>query len=109
MRAILIDPEKRTFTEIQLDGDDYRKIKRVLCCRSHTLGAHLDGSIERGFDAVYVSDDELEDRDDPRFWLATARSAMRTACTNAVIWSVQICRRSYKTCLAAELFFARAA
>jgi hypothetical protein len=68
MRAILIDPEKRTFTEIQLDSDDYREINGVLCCRSHTLGAHLNGSIEKGFDAIYVSDDCLEDRNNPRFW-----------------------------------------
>jgi hypothetical protein len=68
MRAILIDPETRTLTEIQLDGDDYREINGVLCCRSHTLGAHLNGTIEKGFDAVYTSDDNLEDRDDPRFW-----------------------------------------
>jgi len=68
MRAILIDPEKQTFTEIQLNGDDYREINSILCCRSHTLGAHLNGSIAKGFDAVYASDDCLEDRDDPRFW-----------------------------------------
>ena len=68
MRAILIDPEKRTFTEIQLKGDDYREINAILCCRSHTTGAHLSGSLEEGFDAVFVSDDELEDGDDPRFW-----------------------------------------
>jgi len=52
MRAILIDPEKQTFTEIQLKGDDYREINTILCCRSHTLGAHLNGSIEKGFGAV---------------------------------------------------------
>ena len=49
-------------------SDDYREINGILCCRSHTLGAHLNGSIAKGFDAIYVSDDCLEDRDDPRFW-----------------------------------------
>jgi len=28
MRAILIDPEKRTITEIQLEDDDYEKFRR---------------------------------------------------------------------------------
>jgi hypothetical protein len=68
MRAILIDPEKQTLTEVNLKGDDYREINAVLRCHSHTTGAHLSGSIETGFEAVYVSDDEFEDRDDPRFW-----------------------------------------
>jgi len=56
MRAILIDPERRTLTEIQLEDDDYRKIQATLRCRSFTTGAHLSGSIEEGFDAIYVSD-----------------------------------------------------
>jgi hypothetical protein len=69
MRAILIDPERRTFTEIQMsDSDDYKEVQAVLRCRSFTTGAHLQGSIETGFDAIYVSDDSLEERDDPRFW-----------------------------------------
>lgn len=69
MRAILIDPEKQTVAEIQIgDSDDYKKIQAVLRCRSFTTGAHLGGSIEEGFDAVYVSDDELTEDDGPRFW-----------------------------------------
>src|SRR5262245_37439844 len=70
MRALLIDPEKRSITEIQLEDDDddddadnISKIQAVLRCRSFTTGAHLRGSIEDGFDAVYVSDDPLEERD----------------------------------------------
>lgn len=66
MRAILIDPEKRTVTEIQI-GDDYKEIQKALRCDSFTAGAHL-GGLEKGFDVVYVSDDNLEERDDPRFW-----------------------------------------
>jgi hypothetical protein len=61
-------PEKQSVTEIQLKSDDYWEIQAVLCCGNFTTGAHLIGSIEAGFDAVYVSDDFLEDRDDPRFW-----------------------------------------
>lgn len=67
-RAILIDPQQRTLTEIHIKRDDHKEIQRVLGCQSFTIGAHLSGSIERGFDAVYATDDLLEDRDDPRFW-----------------------------------------
>jgi hypothetical protein len=66
-RAILIDPQKRTLTEIRI-GRDIEEIYTALQCHTFTSGAHLSGSLEKGFDAIYVSDDELEDRDDPRFW-----------------------------------------
>ena len=49
-------------------SDDYREINAVLRCDCHTTGAHLRGSLETGFDAIYVGDDPLEDWDDPRFW-----------------------------------------
>jgi len=73
MRAILIDPEKRTITEIQLEDDDYRRIQAVLRCHSFTTGARLSGTIDTGFEATYVSDDELPDEPTadnpgPRFW-----------------------------------------
>jgi hypothetical protein len=68
MRAILIDPEKRTVSEIQHRGGGYRETNRILGCNEHTLRAWLNGSMSEGFDAVFVSDDPLEDRDDPRFW-----------------------------------------
>ncbi len=68
MRAILIDPEKRTLTEVQLANGGYQEIQKVLRCHSFTIGAYLSGSFEAGFDTVAVSDDQLEDRDDPRFW-----------------------------------------
>ena len=67
VRAILIDPEKRAFTEIQI-ADSHKKIRTALRCRSFAAGAFLNGSAEDGGDAVYVSDDYLEDRDDPMFW-----------------------------------------
>jgi hypothetical protein len=67
-RAILIDPEKRTITEIQIEKG-YEKIQEALGCRSFTAGSRpLTGSIAEGFDTLYVSDDDMEDRDDPRFW-----------------------------------------
>ena len=40
----------------------------MLRCRSYTTGAQLSGSLLEGFEAIYVSDDPLEERDDPRFW-----------------------------------------
>ena len=67
MRAILIDPEKQTFTSIEV-GKNFHEIQRALKCRSFTTGARLRGSIEEGFDAIYASDDPLEERDNPRFW-----------------------------------------
>jgi hypothetical protein len=68
MRAILIDPEKRTIAEIEFEGG-YQKIQAVIGCRSFANGSRpLNGSMEKGYDAVYVSDDNLEDRGDPRFW-----------------------------------------
>jgi hypothetical protein len=68
MRAILIDPDEKTVTEIQR-ADSYHEINRVLQCKSHTTGAHLSGTLEEGFDAILVSDDEFdEEKDDPRFW-----------------------------------------
>jgi hypothetical protein len=67
VRAILIDPEKQTIKEISLE-DDYRRIQQALHCNSFTTGAWLRGSIEKGFDAVYASDDDLKEREQPLFW-----------------------------------------
>ena len=67
MRAILIDPEKKSVTEIQMKND-YKEIQRILQCKSFTTAAHLSGSISKGFDAVYCSDDYLDERDNLRFW-----------------------------------------
>ena len=46
MRALLIDPEKRTITETQI-SDDYRDIQAALRCDSLTTGSRpLRGDIE---------------------------------------------------------------
>ena len=68
MRALLINPELKTVTEIEVSGDDtnIEEIQKILHCNVFTTGAHLRGSIATGFDAVYVSDDELQE--DERFW-----------------------------------------
>ena len=68
MRAILIDPETKTFTEIQI-ADDIDGIQKVLRCGRFTTGGRpLRGTLLTGVDTLYVSDDSLEDREGPRFW-----------------------------------------
>jgi hypothetical protein len=67
VRAVLIDPENKTVSEIQTKGN-IRDTKAILQCRSFTTGAWLRGTVSKGFDAIMVSDDELDERDDPRFW-----------------------------------------
>ena len=67
VRAILIDPEKRTVSEIQIE-DGYKPIIAALQSESFTTAAHLSGSLSKGFDAVYASDDMLAEREDTRFW-----------------------------------------
>lgn len=69
MRGHLINSERKTIEEIDGAFEDYEEINRALGCESMTTGSRpLRGDIEQGFDAVYVSDDNLEDHDDPRFW-----------------------------------------
>jgi hypothetical protein len=68
VRAILIDPEKRTVTEIQFAFESDRDIQKILGCRSFASRAHFRGSLETGFDAIYVSDDALEGGNELRFW-----------------------------------------
>jgi hypothetical protein len=72
MRAILIDPEKRTIEEIAVElpkEEGYKEIQRLIGCHRFTAGSHpLNGSLAKGFDTLFVSDDDMEDRDNPRFW-----------------------------------------
>jgi hypothetical protein len=72
VKAVLIDSEHKTLSEIQLvdpgEHDHLEELYRVLKCRRITSGAHLGGTLEDGFDSIFVSDDDLENRDDPRFW-----------------------------------------
>jgi hypothetical protein len=72
MRAILIDPERRTIEEIAAElpeGEGYKEIQRLIGCRDFTSGSRpLNGSLAKGFDSLYVSDDVMEDGDDSRFW-----------------------------------------
>ncbi len=67
-RAILIDPEKRSCSEIELAGG-LDELYALLQCQHVTTGSRpFNGSMSEGFDTLLVSDDYLEDRDDPRFW-----------------------------------------
>jgi hypothetical protein len=68
MRAYLIDAEQRTINEIGFSGGGLEEIYQLLGCSRFASGAQLNGSIEEGFDTVLVSDDDMEDRDDPRHW-----------------------------------------
>jgi hypothetical protein len=69
MRAFMIDAEHQTITEIDFVGDDIKKIYQALDCESFTTGSRpLIGSLSEGFDAVYVSDDCLDENDDPKHW-----------------------------------------
>jgi hypothetical protein len=67
MRAYLIDGDQRSITEIDFIGD-YKAMQRAIGCDEFTSGAFLNGSISEGFDDVLVSDDYLEDEDDPKGW-----------------------------------------
>ena len=65
-RTILIDPETRTIEELAIELSD-EEIERIIGCDSFAVSATLNGSIETGFDAIYVSEDDPEDTS-PRFW-----------------------------------------
>lgn len=67
MRAILIDPEAKALTEVDIDGG-YKGIQKILKCREFTIGAYLTGSLARGGESIYVSDDYIEDRPSARYW-----------------------------------------
>lgn len=67
VRAILIDPEEQSLTEIEI-GAHHEEIEGVLRYDSFAIGAHLGGSSEQGFNTVYVSDDEITEADSPRDW-----------------------------------------
>jgi hypothetical protein len=68
MRALLIDPETQTISEINFEGD-YKDIQRTIGCDRFASGSRpLNGSLETGSDSLYVSDDDYEDRDPGRYW-----------------------------------------
>ena len=68
VRAFLVDPEKRAITEIEVEVD-CGEIQKLIGCHYMTSGSRpLRGKISTGFDTLYVSDDMLEDGDNPRFW-----------------------------------------
>jgi hypothetical protein len=61
MRLILIDPEQWAIT------GDYRMIEAQVGCPDITTGSRLlNGSMDAGFDTIFVSDDEMDDGDTTR-------------------------------------------
>ncbi len=61
MRAILIDPEAKTVTEVDYIGKSYRDIYDMIDCETFTVvGIEHD-------DAIYVDDEGLL-KDDPQFF-----------------------------------------
>jgi hypothetical protein len=68
MRAYLIDPELRTITEIDFAGG-YKNIQEVVGCEEFTTGSRpLNGSLSKGFDAIYISDDCLDHDENLNDW-----------------------------------------
>jgi hypothetical protein len=48
---------------------DCTEIQEAICCLRFRIGSYpLNGSIYRGFDTLYVDDDQLEAEEDPRHW-----------------------------------------
>lgn len=73
MRAILVDPEKKSFEEIDFvfDTGNPEPLCALLGCRRFTAPTYkLIGSIWDGLDRLYVSDDDMVDRaeDQLRHW-----------------------------------------
>jgi hypothetical protein len=68
MRAIVIDPDKKTFEEIHIAVEDRKGVARTIGCKSFTTGAFLNGSLTTGGDILYVSDDYLEENGASRSW-----------------------------------------
>ena len=78
MRGYLINSERKTIDEISGAFDDCDEIYRVIGCESFTTGSRpLRGDLMQGFDAVYVSDDELEDGDTRVFGFRLTRIGIR--------------------------------
>jgi hypothetical protein len=63
MRAILIDPETQSLTEVELKTGDSHEINKTIGVSCHAIGAYLGGSREEGFDAIAVNDDDMEEWD----------------------------------------------
>ena len=61
MRAYLIDPEPRTITEIDFGGA-CDAIYRIVGCEWFTTVTMLNGSLTKGFDTIYVGNDELNSK-----------------------------------------------
>jgi hypothetical protein len=67
--AIFIDPSLRSFTPIRV-GTDLKAIYEALgCSRITSSGRPLNGSLEQGFDSIFVRDEDLDaTSNSPRYW-----------------------------------------
>jgi len=77
MRAILIDPEKQTISEIELDSDDYREIETVRKRRGFTHIVYLRGTSESDLELIYARG--VPDAD-ARFWFEVDAGRCSPSC-----------------------------
>jgi hypothetical protein len=73
VRAILIDPEKQSLTEVQFETGDCREIQQTLGCQSFVTDAFLydntdEDSLYDDFDMIITGNDDAADMVYPRFW-----------------------------------------
>jgi hypothetical protein len=68
VRAILVDPEQQSLTEVELDPHDERRFYQLVGSSTITDGATLIASSSRGWDAVFVNDEPMGFRSSRRFW-----------------------------------------
>lgn len=54
MRAILIDPEQQSISEIIDFAGDVSAVQNVIHCEDFITNGMLDGNFETGFDTVYL-------------------------------------------------------
>ena len=67
MRALLINPRLQTITEIDYDGTSEAMCK-LIGCDSFKVASTLNGWLQEGSDAVWVSGDEPDDDKYPSQW-----------------------------------------
>ena len=68
MRALLIDPRRRTITEIEYDGTSKAMCKLIGCDTFKVATTLLNGWLQVGFDKIWISDDKLDDDKHPNRW-----------------------------------------
>ena len=67
MRALLINPKRRTITEIDYDGTP-EAIGKLIGCSVSRVASTLNGWLQEGSDTVWVSGDDPDDDKYPSQW-----------------------------------------